>query len=35
MRDLIMEEKFNERTLFGFLTFDSSIHVYNFNNKLK
>ncbi|CAD8181115.1 unnamed protein product [Paramecium pentaurelia] len=35
MNELIISETFNERTLFGFLTFDSSIHLYNFNSKLK
>ncbi|CAK70402.1 unnamed protein product (macronuclear) [Paramecium tetraurelia] len=35
MNELMISEQFNERTLFGFLTFDSSIHLYNFNSKLK
>jgi protein transport protein SEC24 len=35
IKDLIIEEKFNERTLFGFITFDTSIQVYNFNSKLQ
>ncbi|CAK89473.1 unnamed protein product (macronuclear) [Paramecium tetraurelia] len=35
MNELIISESFNERTLFGFLTFDTSIQLYNFNSKLK
>ncbi|CAD8096099.1 unnamed protein product [Paramecium sonneborni] len=35
MNELIISDQFNERTLFGFLTFDSQIHLYNFNQKLK
>ncbi|CAD8171840.1 unnamed protein product [Paramecium octaurelia] len=35
IKDMILEDKFNERTLFGFITFDTSIHLYNFSSKLK
>jgi len=35
IKTLILEDKFNERTLFGFLTFDTVIQLYNFNPKLK
>ncbi|CAD8167868.1 unnamed protein product [Paramecium pentaurelia] len=35
IKDMILEDKFNQRTLFGFITFDTCIHLYNFNSKLK
>ncbi|CAD8096688.1 unnamed protein product [Paramecium sonneborni] len=35
IKDMIVEDKFNERTLFGFITYDTNIHLYNFNSKLK
>ncbi|CAD8128338.1 unnamed protein product [Paramecium sonneborni] len=35
IKDMILEDKFNNRTLFGFITYDTSIHLYNFNSKLK
>ncbi|CAK76196.1 unnamed protein product (macronuclear) [Paramecium tetraurelia] len=35
IKDMIVEDKLNQRTLLGFIMFNTCIHSYNFNSKIK